>query len=61
LDNWSPRAATPLKEKLIGADPDWSSRNRQGRRSVFTPQAKEDYMRATALCHHETIQRDCED
>ena len=49
----------PLPEKLIGADPDWFFGNRPGRRSVFSPEAEEDYLR----CYRnpETIHAVCED
>jgi haloacetate dehalogenase len=49
----------PLPEKLIGADPDWFFGHRPGRRSVFAPEAEEDYLR----CYRnpETIHAACED
>jgi len=49
----------PLPEKLIGADPDWFFGHRPGRRSVFTPEAEEDYLR----CYRnpQTIHAACED
>jgi haloacetate dehalogenase len=49
----------PLPEKLIGADPDWFFGNRPGRRSVFTPEAQEDYLRC--FRNPETIHAACED
>jgi len=49
----------PLPEKLIGADPDWFFGHRPGRRSVFAPEAEDDYLR----CYRnpETIHAACED
>jgi haloacetate dehalogenase len=49
----------PLPERLIGADPEWFFRNRPGRRSVFTPEAEDDYLR----CYRnpETVHAACED
>ena len=49
----------PLPEKLIGADPEWFFRYPPGRRSVFTPEAEEDYLR----CYRnpQTIHAACED
>jgi haloacetate dehalogenase len=49
----------PLPEKLIGADPEWFFRQRPGRRSVFTPEAEEDYVRC--FKNPETIHAACED
>jgi haloacetate dehalogenase len=50
---------SPLPEKLIGADPDWFFGHRPGRRSVFAPEAEEDYLR----CYRnpDTIHAACED
>ena len=49
----------PLPEKMIGADPEWFFRHRPGRRSVFTPEAEEDYVRCYK--NPETIHAACED
>jgi len=50
------RGAGPV---LIGADPDWFFGHRPGRRSVFAPEAEEDYLR----CYRnpDTIHAACED
>ena len=50
---------SPLPEKMIGADPEWFFRHRPGRRSVFTPEAEEDYVRCYK--NPETIHAACED
>jgi haloacetate dehalogenase len=49
----------PLPEKMIGADPEWFFHHRPGRRSVFTPEAEEDYVRCYK--NPETIHAACED
>ena len=49
----------PLPEKLIGAEPEWFFRQRPGRRSVFTAEAEEDYVRC--FKNPETIHAACED
>ena len=49
----------PLPEKLIGADPDWFFGHRPGRRSVFAPEAEDDYLRGYR--NPETIHAACED
>jgi haloacetate dehalogenase len=49
----------PLPERLIGADPDWFFHNRPGRRSVFTKEAEQEYLR----CYRnpQTLHAICED